>query len=158
MPQPASGRGDERSGARDLADFAPYLMNRIMHRYNQSLQSGMADLGISIPKMRALAVLADKGSLSVNELAVFAVFEQPTMSRTIDQLARDGLVQRTRDEADGRARNVTLTPAGAALYRDLLPTMLEAEARMFTDIEPAVRGKFVDTLNTILKNIRVHDF
>ena len=43
---------------RGLDAFAPYLMNRIMRRYNQTLQSRMADYDLSAPKMRALASLA----------------------------------------------------------------------------------------------------
>ena len=41
-----------------LTNYAPYLMNRIMGRYNASLRDEMADLGLTTPKMRALAVLS----------------------------------------------------------------------------------------------------
>ena len=41
-----------------LTNYAPYLMNRIMGRYNASLREEMAALGLTTPKMRALAVLS----------------------------------------------------------------------------------------------------
>jgi hypothetical protein len=41
-----------------LTNFAPYLMNRIMGRYNASLRDEMAELGLTTPKMRALAVFS----------------------------------------------------------------------------------------------------
>ena len=47
-----------RLGELGLTHFAPYLMNRIMGRYNASLREEMADQGLTTPKMRALAVLS----------------------------------------------------------------------------------------------------
>ena len=49
---------DLRLGEIGLGNFAPYLMNRIIGRYNASLREEMADQGLSTPKMRALAVLS----------------------------------------------------------------------------------------------------
>ena len=97
---------------RGLDGFAPYLMNRIMRRYNQTLQARMADYDLSAPKMRALASLAVRDGLTVNELAVYSMAEQPTMSRTLDQLERAGLITRTVSEADSRVRHCSLTDAG----------------------------------------------
>ena len=46
-----------RLGEIGLDNFAPYLMNRIMGRYNASLRQEMAALGLTTPQMRSLAVL-----------------------------------------------------------------------------------------------------
>ena len=51
-----------RLGEIGLANYPPYLMNRIMGRYNASLRDEMADLGLTTPKMRALAVLSRERS------------------------------------------------------------------------------------------------
>ena len=40
-----------------LTNFAPYLMNRIMGRYNAGFREEMAEMGLTTPKARALAVL-----------------------------------------------------------------------------------------------------
>ena len=42
-----------------IDDFAPYLMNRIMGRYNESLRLKMTSLDLTTPKMRTLAVLCN---------------------------------------------------------------------------------------------------
>ena len=39
-----------------LTNYVPYLMNRIMGRYNAALRTEMAGLGLTTAKMRALAV------------------------------------------------------------------------------------------------------
>ena len=41
-----------------LSNYAPYLMNRIMGRYNSSIRDEMAALDLTTPKMRSLAVLS----------------------------------------------------------------------------------------------------
>lgn len=144
--------------SRGLSRFAPYLMNRITHRYNQSLQSVMAEQGLSISKMRAVAALAANGTLSVNELTVLAVSEQSTMSRTLDQLELDGLIVRTACKKDSRVRVVTLTKSGRKIYRSIWPEMHAAEEALFENIPQKQRDEFVNTLSQILLNIRQHDF
>ncbi|MFK7858815.1 MAG: MarR family winged helix-turn-helix transcriptional regulator [Granulosicoccus sp.] len=144
--------------SRGLSDYAPYLMNRIMHRYNQSLQAVMAEQGLSISKMRTLAALAANGALTVNELTVIAVSEQSTMSRTLDQLQRDGLIVRTPNEKDSRVRVIELTNSGRNLFRRIWPEMHAAEEALFARISPKQRAAFIDTLSQILMNIRQHDF
>ncbi|MFN6979346.1 MAG: MarR family transcriptional regulator, partial [Gemmobacter sp.] len=72
-----------RLGEIGLQGFAPYLMNRIMGRYNASLRDEMAALGLTTPKMRALAVLAVIDGLPIRQLAVHAVTEQSTLSRAL---------------------------------------------------------------------------
>jgi hypothetical protein len=61
-------------------------MNRIMGRYNADLRQEMSGLGLTTPKMRALAVLSVIDALPISELAVYAVVEQSTLSRALEQL------------------------------------------------------------------------
>ena len=110
--------------ARGLADigltnFAPYLMNRIMGRYNAGFRDELAGLGLTTPKARALAVLSVIEAPLVGELAIYTVTEQSTLSRALDQLQADGLIQRQTDPDDSRAIRVTITDAGRAVFADL---------------------------------------
>lgn len=66
-----------------LNHFAPYLMNRIMGRYNESLREKLTRSGLSVAKMRALAVLSVVDGLMINELSVYSVIEKSTLSRTL---------------------------------------------------------------------------
>lgn len=141
-----------------LANYPPYLMNRIMGRYNASLRDEMATLGLSTPKMRALAVLSVIEGPLIRDLAVYAVVEQSTLSRALDQLAAEGLVSRRADPDDSRATRVTITAAGRAAFETLWPHMAAAHARMFAGIGAAERRAFTATLQKMLGNIRKHDF
>jgi DNA-binding MarR family transcriptional regulator len=147
----------KRLGEVGLANFAPYLMNRIMGRYNASLREEMADLGLTTPKMRALAVLSVVEGPLIRELSVLTVVEQSTLSRALEQLTNDGLVRREADATDSRAVRVFITNAGRAAFETLWPHMAEAQARMFRGIPDEERRAFVGTLQRMLVNIRKHE-
>ena len=146
-----------RLGEIGLTNFAPYLMNRIMGRYNASLRDEMRSLGLTTSKMRALAVLAVVEGPLIGELAVYTVIEQSTLSRSLDQLEADGLARRETDANDSRATRVYITDAGRAAFESLWPHMAAAQSRMFRGIPEDERRAFVGTLQKMLANIRKHE-
>ena len=148
----------QRLGEMGLENFAPYLMNRIMGRYNAALQTEMASLGLTTPQMRSLAVLSVIDGILIRELAVYAVVQQSTLSRALDALARDGLIRRETDADDSRATRVFLTDSGREAYERLWPHMSGAYDAMFKGIGKDEQDAFVATLKTVLHNIRKHDF
>ena len=146
-----------RLGEIGLTNFAPYLMNRIMGRYNASLRDEMADLGLSTPKMRALAVLSVIEGPLIRELAIYTVVDPSTLSRALDQLQTDGLIRREVDSVDSRAVRVFISDAGRSAFETLWPHMAKAQARMFRGIPEAERQAFTATLQKMLTNIRKHE-
>jgi DNA-binding MarR family transcriptional regulator len=146
-----------RLGEIGLMNFVPYLMNRIMGRYNAGLHEKMAGLGLTTPKARALAVLSVVEGPLIRELAVYTVAQQSTLSRALDQLQADGLIRREADANDSRAVRVHITDAGRATFDGLWPHMETAQARMFRGIPEDERRAFVATLQKMLINIRKHE-
>ncbi len=147
----------ETLGEIGLWHFAPYLMNRIMGRYNADLGAALRDQGLTTSKMRTLAVLAVVPGLTINELSVYAVTEQSTMSRTLESLEKAGLVRRQERQSDGRVREIYLTEAGRAEFDQVWPLMYDSYERMFAGIPGADRAAFTATLQQILRNIRHHE-
>lgn len=141
-----------------LNGFAPYLMNRIMGRYNADLRREMTALGLSTAKMRALAVLSVIDGLQMSQLGVYAVVEQSTLSRAVEALCAEGLVRREADPDDQRASRIYLTRAGRTTFDRMWPHMAESHDRMFEGIDESERRAFIGTLHKMLGNIRQHDF
>lgn len=140
-----------------LTNFAPYLMNRIMGRYNASLREEMSGLGLTTPKMRALAVLSVIEGPLIRELSVYTVTEQSTLSRALDALEREGKIRRETDATDSRAVRIHITEHGRAAFETLWPHMAAAQSRMFRGISEDERRAFVTTLQKMLANIRKHE-
>ena len=158
MEDGAEAHARRSLGEIGLERFAPYLMNRIMGRYNAGLREELATMGLTTPKMRTLAVLSVTGPLTVGEAAVYAVVEQSTMSRTLDALEAAGLVRREGDPDDSRARRVSLTDAGRGAFDRLWPALAAAEASLLEGIPEEERDRLVGTLQKILRNIRRNPF
>lgn len=140
-----------------LMNYAPYLMNRIMGRYNSALRDEMAGLGLTTPKMRALAVLSVNDGLLIRDLAIYAIVDPSTLSRALDQLGTEGHIRRAADPEDSRATRVHITEAGRATFETLWPRMAEAHERMFKGIPEEERRAFVATLQKMLTNVRKHE-
>ncbi len=72
--------------------------------------------GLSPARISALSVLVFGGPRSLSELAAAEQVRPPTMSRLVQALEAQGLVERRADPEDGRAIRLLATEAG----RDLL--------------------------------------
>ncbi|MBY6069123.1 MarR family transcriptional regulator [Leisingera aquaemixtae] len=147
-----------RLGEIGLENFPPYLMNRIMGRYNAALRAEMAAHGLTTAKMRTLAVLSVLDGLLIRDLSVYAVVEQSTLSRALDALERDGLIERKTDPDDSRATRIFMTRQGRETHEELWPHVASASAQMFDGISPDEQRAFTATLQKILRNVRVNQF
>lgn len=157
VTEPKPDREDNALARMGLEGYAPYLMNRIMGRYNATLRAEMARLGLSTAKMRAIAILSVEDGMQMGELGIYAVVEQSTLSRALDGLVSDGLALRVTDESDQRVVRIHLTAAGRAAFDRLWPHMMSAHDRMFRGIDAAERHAFLATLRKMLVNIRKHE-
>jgi DNA-binding MarR family transcriptional regulator len=137
-----------------LEQFAPYLLNRIVARWNSDLAAKLKEHDLNTIQMRTLAVLSLMSGATVNELSVYTVTEQSTMSRALDGMERDGLIRRQHRAGDMRVREVHVTEAGLEAFRRFWPEMHAAFARMFAGISEAEYETLIRLLTRILRNIR----
>lgn len=140
-----------------LNNFAPYLMNRIMARWNTNVAEELRDFDMTTAQMRALAVLSVSSSVTINELSVFAVTEQSTMSRTLDTLEELGYIRRQPRPDDMRVRDVSITVKGRSAFDKVWPKMYGGLLQMFDGVEEDEYRIFLGTLHKVLRNIRKHD-
>ncbi len=140
-----------------LNHFAPYLMNRLMARWNANLSDELREYDMTTAKMRALAVLSVSSSVTINELSIFAVTEQSTMSRTLDSLEQQGYIRRQPRAEDMRIRDVSITEEGRAAFEKVWPTMYDLFLQMFDGVDEAEYRTFISTLHKVLHNIRKHE-
>jgi DNA-binding MarR family transcriptional regulator len=111
-----------------------YLLAKASQLWNEQLQEGFAEAGY--PEVKAsygsvLIPLLEEDGLRMGEIARRARLSKQTMTTMVRLCERDGLIERRRDPADGRATRVHLTakarcfqPAGERVL-----ARLESEAR-----------------------------
>jgi DNA-binding MarR family transcriptional regulator len=74
-------------------------------------------LGVSPARLSVLSILVFGGPRSTGALARAEQVSAPTMTRLIQRLEAEGLVETRRDEADRRVIHVSATAAGTKLLR-----------------------------------------
>ncbi len=72
----------------------------------------------------------DEGGTRLTELARRAALSKQAMSELVDQVERTGLVERTPDPTDGRARLVRFTPKGRVWLTAFQESLDTAEGEM----------------------------
>ena len=85
--------------------------------FARALHDRLVPHGVAPGQLSVLQRLWQGDGLTQAELARAVRVEQPTMARTLDRMARDGLIERVPSKEDRRAFNVRLTARGRALRR-----------------------------------------
>lgn len=112
---------DRKKGDRWLAKFVPYHTYRITGHLNRILRQKLKRSGINISRWRVLAVLKDHGRMNMSQIVEQTIIEQPTVSRIVDQLEREGLALREICGVDSRFVQVRLTKAGEKAFNEIYP-------------------------------------
>ena len=104
-----------------IEDSLGYLVNRAARSLAHQLAEELRPTGVAIGQWRVLLSLWSRDGMSQAELSREIAIEPPTMVRTIDRMARDGLVSRALDPDDGRLSRIYLTERGRSLRDELVP-------------------------------------
>jgi len=91
--------------------------------------------GIRITQWPILAALRETGALTVSELADLLGTDPSTVSRSVQPLVREGLVDLTED-GDARRRYARLTARGVTTYRDAYRLWEEAQRELLERLGP----------------------
>lgn len=139
-----------------LQQFAPYLINSVSQNWTTHLAAALKPHDLTTTKMRALAILSIASPVTINELSLYALTEQSTMSRTLDAMEEEGYVRRTARAEDLRVRDVDITDAGRAAFGRVWPEMYALLLKLFEGVGPEEYAAFIGTLHKIVGNMRRH--
>ena len=128
----------------------PYLLNRLTARINQLWLEEIRDHGLTVQRWQVLSILAAFDGCRVGQIAEFSGSEQPVVSRVIDQMERDGLVERRRAEGDSRVVQVWLTVKARGVIEALGPSAQAYISRLIGGVEPAEVQRAMQVLTAIM--------
>ncbi len=94
------------------------------------------DFGLTESQFAVLEALVHLGALSQGQLCQKILRSGSNVTTVVDNLERDGLVTRQRDEADRRVQIVELTEKGRALVDSAVPVHVERVARAMQVLSP----------------------
>ena len=124
-------------------------INRLSRILEGRLEPSFTQRGLSAGEFDVLAALRRTGTpyrLRPSELSRALIVTSGGMTKRLHALERRGLVARTGDENDRRARAVTLTQRGRRLTDTVLEEHAANEARLLAGIDQATQLRFADLL------------
>ena len=110
---------------------------RLFRRLDEDLR---AEHGISLAEYDALLQIAQAPDrhLRMSRLASRVLLSKSGVTRLVDRLVADGLVERTQCSSDARGAEAAITPAGLARLRAAAPTHLRGvDAYFVSAVEPS---------------------
>jgi DNA-binding MarR family transcriptional regulator len=117
----------------------------------------MAAAGLSLGRAKVLIRLDAHGAMNQATLANHLGFAPRSVTETIDALEREGLVTRSEDPNDRRARIVELTDRGREAAELASTVRKKAMDEVFGVLSPTERAQLVSLLDTVRKNLTQGD-
>lgn len=142
---------DGRTNSRFVDDYLLYLLARASHTLSGEFHSTLRRAGVSVPVWRVLATLSGSPPETVTGLAEACLLQQPTMTKLLDRMVRDGLVQRLPDARDRRVVRIEATERGQVVVGELLVAAQQHEAQVlarFPDMDPAALKQLLRAMMT----------
>jgi DNA-binding MarR family transcriptional regulator len=102
-------------------------------------------------------VLKAYGALSIGEIVEATLMEQPTISRVVARLEKNGLVGRRSSSRDSRMALISLTAAGVEVFKQIVPAALRHQEIALDGVGRKEIAQMVATLEKIEENIEASD-
>lgn len=133
----------------DRARFG-VIFSLLARRWRRLIEAHLATTGLTDATWLPLVHLdATGGGLTQKELAALVGVDGSSLVRVLDILERDGLIERRRDAADGRARLIHLTESGETRVAEIQTALKTAETAMLVDLSDADLGVMLENFRAI---------
>lgn len=134
--------------ARALGDF--------ITRANRTMNRAMGSDGVSVARLKLLTLIAREQPARSADLMAALSYSPRTMTEAIDALEREGLIDRTPDPTDRRAKRISITPRGEAAIEASAPIRTRFLQEVFGPLSEEERALLLRILEQL--NERVQTF
>ncbi|NOU50127.1 winged helix-turn-helix transcriptional regulator [Pseudoalteromonas sp. JBTF-M23] len=118
-----------------IDEFLPYRLVKLANKVSMAFSSVyFEEAGLTVPQWRVIAHLAQQKTCSAKRLCDLAEIDKSTMSRAVKQLTDKQLIELCADPNDKRAKLLSLTTQGEALYAQLSPKALKWEEALLVEL------------------------
>jgi MarR family transcriptional regulator, transcriptional regulator for hemolysin len=135
---------------RDLA----FTINDVARLLRNYADQKAAQFGMSRAKWAVLARLDRFEGLKQAELADMLDLQPISLTRLLDGLSANGLIERRPDPEDRRAKRLYLTPAARPLLEQLSILGEDLTATAFAGLDEATEAELLHRLSAVKENLR----
>ncbi|MER8696643.1 MarR family transcriptional regulator [Mesorhizobium opportunistum] len=128
----------------ELESFLPYRLYRLADAVSREFSGVYKDShGLTRPEWRTLSGLGQHGRMTATELGEQSAMHKTKVSRAVAELERRRWLTRTPDGNDRRVEHLTLTRAGLAAYREMVPLAKAFERELLARLSASERTAIV---------------
>lgn len=133
--------------------YLGYLLGQANHSLYRQFDVRVRAAGLRSIEWRVLATLIGRDPLSIRELAHEVLGKQPTVTKLVQRMVRQGWLEVQADAHDQRRTLVALTPSGRRLVRPLVRQAQAHEAALLG----ALTAREIAALKRLLWRIAAHN-
>ena len=153
---PRSQRYNPASEDFHKEDFPFYWLNQVHGRYSVAVEKALKKVNLDIPRWRILFTLKEAGTCSVSQIAVHAIAKLPTVTKIIQRMKQDGLVDTRVRSDDGRVTEVMLTEKGINAVEDIRFATKDLFTQSFKGMTEAKIQRLNKLLEELFHNLPEH--
>jgi MarR family transcriptional regulator for hemolysin len=131
-----------------------FVINDVARLLRTHADQKAAQFGMTRAKWAVLARLDRFEGLKQTELAEMLDLQPISLTRLLDGLAENGLIERRADPADRRAKRLFLTPAARPLLDRLSSLGEELMGTALAGLDESEQGALLARLGTVKENLR----
>ena len=138
---------------KDVLSTPGHLISLAARGFARMSEARLKPLGFGVGQLPVLVALQNGKASTQRDLARFAKVEQPPMAQMLARMERDGLIERTRDEADGRSRRIVLTKTAEQRMPEATKTLFQGNREALSGFTEAEAAQLVDLLTRLIENL-----
>ena len=128
-------------------------LNQAARVVGQQFDRALTEAGGSLPIWLVLLSLAGGKPAHQRALANTVGLSEATLSHHLNSMERQGLITRTRNEANRRIHDVAVTDDGKTLFRQLRTAAQAFDARLNLGLTAADQAQLATLLDHVVSNI-----
>jgi DNA-binding MarR family transcriptional regulator len=129
-----------------------YQVNHLARLLAQLLSRHVGHYGVAPGQFPVLLALYDEDGQTPAELCAAVAVEPGTMTKTLQRMERDALVERRPDPHDGRRVRINLTGRARQLEPKLKAIAVDLNATVLEGVSLHQRGCFMGALRRVIRN------
>lgn len=141
----------ETTESLQLSEFLTYKISTLSNMLSREGERYLKNnYGIAIPDYRILMTLATLGEMSVREIASHSKMDKALISRVVNRLVKNKMVNSKPDPNDGRLVLLSTTKKGWDLYEELQPYAQNRQRSLLAVMEEGERQNFIKSLDKLI--------
>ena len=137
----------------DVPEYFFYLLFQAVRRRDAAFEAALTGLELTLGQWRAISTIRRFAGCTMSDVAAFTAVDRTTLTRSIDQLVRRGLIERRTPAHDRRQVLLHLTAAGEQLYGEAVEELLAFNRQALDGVSEARQREISRGLASIVRNL-----